>query len=71
MVSKSDISMMARQLFEDYDKDNSGALERNEVKEIFTTLFGEVQKSYNVDESKMNKMFSACDVNSDNKLSKE
>ncbi len=36
---------MAYKLFDSYDKDNSGYLERAEVKEIFTELFKEVQKN--------------------------
>ena len=71
MSTNSDISLMAMNLFDSYDKDNSGYLERNEVKEILTTVFAEVQKDYNIDEAKMNKMFSACDTNSDNKLSRK
>ena len=62
---------MANNLFNDYDTDNSGALERAEVKKIIDTLFNEVSKSHQIDETKANKMFSTYDVDGDNKLSKE
>ena len=59
---------MARKLFDDYDSDNSNSLNRCEVKVIFKTLFAEVKKTENVCESRLNKLFSIADVNSDNKL---
>jgi len=62
---------MAYKLFDSYDKDNSGYLDRTEVKEIFTELFKEIQKNIDCSEAKMNKMFGACDTNSDNKLSRK
>ena len=36
---------MGYKLFDSYDKDNSGFLDRNEVKDIFNELFKEIQKN--------------------------
>ncbi len=36
---------MAYKLFDSYDRDNSGYLDRTEIKEIFTELFKEIQKN--------------------------
>ena len=62
---------MGYSLFDDYDKDNNGSLDRAEVREIFTTLFKEIQKDKDCSEDKMNKMFTACDENADNKLTRK
>lgn len=35
MCSKSEVASMAKKLFEDYDADSSGTLDRDEVKNIF------------------------------------
>ena len=70
MCSKEEIIEMSNTLFHDYDTNNSGFLERDEVKKIINTIFNEISKSHQIDETKANKMFTASDTNSDNKLSK-
>lgn len=60
---------MARKLFYDYDADNSGFLSRAEVQTIFKTIFEEVSKRENYDKTRLNKLFTIADYNSDNKLS--
>ena len=62
---------MGYKLFDSYDKDNSGYLDRAEVKQIFNELFKEIQKNIDCSEEKTNKMFSACDANADNKLTRK
>jgi Ca2+-binding EF-hand superfamily protein len=62
---------MGYKLFDSYDKDNSGFLDRNEVKDIFNELFKEIQKNMDCSVDKTNKMFSACDLNADNKLTRK
>lgn len=59
---------MARRLFEDYDTDCSNSLNRSEVKVIFRTLFAEVCKQENICETRLNKLFTVADLNSDNQL---
>ncbi len=61
---------MANALFSDYDIDNSGFLQRSEVKKIIDTVFNEVSKTHPMDQNKSNKMFTTFDQNSDNKLTK-
>lgn len=45
MCSREEIVEIARRLFEDYDTDNNHYLNREEVKIIFETVFGEVSKT--------------------------
>lgn len=71
MCSKQDMINMANQLFDDYDANSNGSLERNEVKTIIQTIFNEVTKTHQIDEEKTNKMFTASDIDGDGKLSKE
>ena len=71
MCSKEEIVIMANQLFSDYDANNNGYLERQEVKKIIDTIFNEVSKTHPMDQKKSNKMFTTFDENSGNKLSKE
>jgi Ca2+-binding EF-hand superfamily protein len=71
MCSKQDMINMANQLFDDYDANSNGSLERNEVKTIIQTIFNEVAKTHQIDEEKTNKMFTASDIDGDGKLSKE
>lgn len=69
MCSREEIIEMARKLFYDYDADNSGCLSRTEVEAIFKTIFEEVSKREKYDKTRMNKLFTVADFNSDNKLS--
>ena len=71
MVSKADIAQMASNLFDSYDKDNSGYLEPKEFKTVLTELFHEVKKNYPINEDRLNKMFTICDTDSDGKLTKK
>ncbi len=71
MVSREEITAMAWQLFEDYDKDNSGNLDRKEVRTIFDSLFNEIVKHKDYDKDKIDKLFTASDLDSDNKLTRK
>ena len=62
---------MGYKIFDSYDKDNSGCLDRTEVKQIFTELFKQIQTKMDCSEEKMNKMFGAFDANGDKKLSRK
>jgi Ca2+-binding EF-hand superfamily protein len=71
MCSREEIVEMGYKLFDSYDKDNSGFLDRKEVKEIFDELFKEIQKNMDCSAGKTDKMFGACDLNGDNKLTRK
>ena len=71
MCSRTDIVEMARRLFEDYDADESGFLSREEVKVVVETVLNEVSKVKDISERQRNKLFTMCDENSDNKLSRK
>ena len=62
---------MAVRLFEDYDIDSNGSLSRAEVKELVETVLNEVGKIKPIDEKQRNKLFTMCDLDSDNKLTKK
>ena len=49
MCSKEEIIEMSNTLFHDYDTNNSGFLERDEVKKIINTIFNEISKSHQID----------------------
>ena len=71
MVSKADMVGMAYKLFDSYDQDNSGFLEPAEFRIVMTEVFNEVNKTYSVDKSHLNKVFTICDANSDKKLTRK
>ena len=71
MVSKADIAQMAFNLFDSYDKDNSGYLDQKEFRIIMTEVFHEVSKTYPVDQKHLNQTFTIYDSNSDSKLSRK
>ena len=71
MVSKADMVGMAYKLFDSYDQDNSGFLEPAEFRIIMTEVFNEVNKTYSVDKSHLNKVFTICDANGDKKLTRK
>jgi Ca2+-binding EF-hand superfamily protein len=71
MVSKADMVSMAYKLFESYDKDDSGYLDPAEFRVVMTEVFNEVNKSYSVEKSHLNKVFTICDANGDKKLTRK
>ena len=71
MVSKADTVAMAYKLFEDYDADGNGYLEVKEFKKVLIQVFHEVNKNYPVDKQHLNKLFTICDTNGDNKLTRK
>ncbi len=71
MVSNTDISNMAYNLFESYDKDNSGFLEISELRIIIKELFKEVNPNTIISDERINKLFTSCDINGDKKLSRK
>lgn len=71
MVSKADMVEMAYKLFDSYDKDNSGYLEPKEFKTVMTEVFHEVNKTHSIDKKHLDKLFSICDANGDNKLTRK
>lgn len=71
MVSKADMVGMAYKLFDSYDQDNSGFLEPAEFRIVMTEVFNEVNKTYSVDKSHLNKVFTICDANGDKKLTRK
>ena len=62
---------MAYKLFDSYDQDCSGFLEPKEFRTVMTEVFHEVNKTYSVEQSHLNKVFSICDANGDKKLTRK
>jgi Ca2+-binding EF-hand superfamily protein len=62
---------MATQIFDSYDEDNSGSLETKEFKKVLKEVLHEINKSFPVDEKKLNQLFTIYDTNSDGKLSRK
>ena len=71
MTTKSDYMAMAYKLFDSYDTDNSGLLSTEEFKKCLREMFGEVNKTYSVEEAHLNKIFTICDKNNDGKVSRK
>ena len=63
---------VAEAIFEKFDADHSGAIERDEAKEIFTEVLKKMQVTkINVTEAMLDQWFGIADVNKDGKISKE
>lgn len=71
MVTRSDVVQLSHRLFEDYDMDEDGFLSREEVRQVVEAVFNEVCKTNHIDEIRRGRLFTMCDENSDNKLSKK
>jgi Ca2+-binding EF-hand superfamily protein len=69
MASRAEMAILADKLFEDYDADCDGSINREELKNIFRTLVAEVEKTQKVDDNRLNKLFMIYDKNDDKKLS--
>lgn len=69
MKDDSDNSMV-KQMFDEYDRDKNGFIDRKELK----TLFAEMAEQCNIPKKKVgdySKKFDECDINKDGKLSYE
>ena len=62
---------MAYKLFDSYDTDNSGFIDPKELKKVMTEVFHEVNKHHSVDQQHLNRLFTICDTNGDNKLTRK
>lgn len=71
MVSKADMVSMAYKIFDSYDEDGSNYLEPKEFKKVLKEVFHEVNKTYPVDEKRLNQLFTICDTNDDKKLTRK
>ena len=71
MVTRSDIIEIAHKLFDDYDADNSGTLSRAEIKVLVENVLNHIEGVGKIDQAKRDKLFTMCDGNSDNQLSKK
>lgn len=71
MTTAGDIMLVADRVFESYDEDSSGYLDRAEVKTVITTLFKEVNKKIIVTDQKINQLFGTMDKDSNNKLTRK
>jgi Ca2+-binding EF-hand superfamily protein len=71
MTTAGDIMLVADKIFESYDQDDSGYLDRAEVKTVITTLFKEVNKKTIVTDKKLNQLFSTMDKDSNDRLSRK
>ncbi len=71
MATKEDIIMTANSVFESYDTDNSGFIDRSEMKTVVTTLFKKINDKTICTDTRLNKLFTNVDKNSDNKLGKK
>lgn len=71
MTTSGDIIQVADRVFDSYDADNSGLLDRSEVKTVITTLFTEVNKKTIVTDLKINQLFTTMDKDSSDKLTKK
>lgn len=63
--------MTANSVFDSYDTDNSGFIDRSEMKTVVSTLFKQINDKTICTDIRMNKLFSNIDKNSDGKLSKK
>lgn len=70
-TSIEDIIQVADGIFSSYDKDDSGFIDRAELKTIMTELFKQVKTTLIVTDQKINQTFSNLDKNSDDKLSRK
>ena len=63
---------VAEAIFEKFDADHSGAIERDEAKEIFTEVLKKMQVTkINVTDDMLTQWFNIADANKDGKISKE
>ena len=68
MCSKNEVLAIAKKLFEDYDNNGNGFIERSELSTIITTLFADINRTEVLDQKRIDKVFTVADLNSDNKL---
>ena len=63
---------VAEAIFEKFDADHSGAIERDEAKTIFTEVLKNMHVTkINVTDEMLDKWFNIADTNKDGKISKE
>lgn len=71
MATKEDIIITANSVFDSYDNDGSGYIDRSEMKTVVNTLFKQINDKTICTETRLNKLFSIIDKNNDQKLSKK
>jgi Ca2+-binding EF-hand superfamily protein len=71
VASRDEIVTLANSLFDNYDVNNDGSIDRSELKTIITKLFKEVNDNTICSETRMNKLFSNLDKDSNGKLDKK
>jgi Ca2+-binding EF-hand superfamily protein len=62
---------MAALLFDSYDADNSGFLDVKEFKKCLKEILHEINKTFSVEDKKLNQQFTIYDSNDDNKISRK
>jgi Ca2+-binding EF-hand superfamily protein len=62
---------MALSLFDSYDADNSGFLDVKEFKKCLKEILHEINKTFSVEDKKLNQQFTIYDSNDDNKISRK
>lgn len=71
MASKAQIVELALNLFDSYDNDGSGYLDTAEFKKVAKEILHEINKTYSIDDKKLNQLYTIYDTNNDNKLSRK
>jgi Ca2+-binding EF-hand superfamily protein len=62
---------LAALLFDSYDADNSGFLDVKEFKKCLKEILHEINKTFSVEDKKLNQQFTIYDSNDDNKISRK